>query len=152
MHLDPHKCRHCVSFLTVNLKAKTSQNFGNEHSTVSVNKVLFTCRDNVQVQVSVYIEYLLLKFIDFSALYNLILSMHALPSKQGLTILTSKPTLRRHSHIFPLCTLRFSLTLLCAQHTAGGGLTSPSQNPCFQAFWMLNNLVQLSPLHHTITF
>lgn len=36
---------------------------------------------------------------------------------------------------------------------SGGGLISPSQNPCsFSRFWMLNNLVQLSPLYHTITF
>lgn len=56
LHFDPHEYRHCLPFLMVDLKAKTSQNFGNEHSTVSVNKILFTFKDNVQVQVSVYLN------------------------------------------------------------------------------------------------
>lgn len=68
--------------LMVDLKAKTSQNFGNEHSISSVNKILFTRRDNVQVQVSVYLEYFwrLLIFLLFIISSN---SLYACTAQQG---------------------------------------------------------------------
>lgn len=36
LHFDLHEYRYCLSFLTIDLKAKISQNFGNEHSTVCI--------------------------------------------------------------------------------------------------------------------
>lgn len=55
-HFDCHEYRRCLSCLTIDLKAKTPQNFGNEHSTVCVSKTLFTFGDYIKVQVSVYFE------------------------------------------------------------------------------------------------
>lgn len=61
----------CLSFLMLDLKPQTSQNLGNKYLTVNVNKkILSTFRDNVQVQVSAYLQGMLLRLINFSPPYN----------------------------------------------------------------------------------
>lgn len=137
LHFDLHEYRYCLSFLTTDLKAKISQNFGNEHSSVcirhcSVLETTFKFKSVSTLNEYFWISSIFLLFITSS---NFFLCTQQSEINNSDTEKSDQP-LKRHSHnTIPWCTLQFSLTLLCALHPAGGGLTSPSQNhSSFQAF------------------
>lgn len=72
--------------------------------------------------------------------------------KQTYTQKSDQP-LQRHSHnLFPLSTLQFFNSPACTAHSWWRPHITFPKPLLISSLWMLNNVVQLSPLHHTITF